>query len=282
MSIFYDIKENIKDSLLGKKAYAVWYYLGQQWDNYTLSKYEKLGYSKEIRKYKNIATGKRCFIIGNGPSLRLSDLELLKEEDSFAANRIYGAFEKTNWIPTYYFCQDGSVMSDIIDDINLITKKTSNIFFNYLGYKETERPLLCAENIYYFYASWRQGKCGEILFSNDCARYIGASMTVVYAMIQFAVYMGYQEIYLLGVDHNYAQNVDGTVQESSYADFIKKKDLSDYNLPHLDISTLAFIEARKYCEEHNVKIYNATRGGKLEVFERVDLEEILSVKGNYL
>ena len=35
--------------------------------------------------------------------------------------------------------------------------------------------------------------------------------------------------------------------------------------------------ARKYCDEHNVAIYNATRGGKLEVFERVNFDDIVGV-----
>lgn len=277
MNTFYEIKERIKGSFLGEKIYAVWYGIGRQWDNFVLKKYENAGYSEQIRSYKNNAVGKRCFIIGNGPSLRLSDLEQLEGEDTFAANRIYGAFEKIDWHPTYYWCQDSSVMRDIIDDIDKIEKKVPNIFLNYLGFLETKLPLIYRENVHYFYASWRQGKCGEITFSTDCERYIGASMTVVYAMIQFAVYMGYREIYLLGIDHNYSQANDGTIQDTSYAEFIAKKDLSQYNLPHLDMSTRAYVEARKYCDNHNIKIYNATRGGKLEVFERVDFEKILKI-----
>ena len=32
--------------------------------------------------------------------------------------------------------------------------------------------------------------------------------------------------------------------------------------------------AKEYAERHEIKIYNATRGGKLEVFERVDFDSL--------
>lgn len=35
------------------------------------------------------------------------------------------------------------------------------------------------------------------------------------------------------------------------------------------------MEAKQYADTHGVRIFNATRGGKLDVFERVDLDEIL-------
>ena len=31
---------------------------------------------------------------------------------------------------------------------------------------------------------------------------------------------------------------------------------------------------KKYAQEHGIKIQNATRGGKLEIFERVNLDDL--------
>ena len=61
---------------------------------------KKYHYSDQIRKYKDIGKGKRCFVIGNGPSLKVSDLERIKNEDCFAANRIFKIFPNTTWRPT--------------------------------------------------------------------------------------------------------------------------------------------------------------------------------------
>ena len=60
--------------------------------------------SVKLKKYKDIHKGKRCFIIGNGPSLQMSDLEILykNKEICFGVNRIFLGFNDTEWRPDYY------------------------------------------------------------------------------------------------------------------------------------------------------------------------------------
>ena len=67
--------------------------------------FEKTAYGRELENLKNIQEGKRCFLIGNGPSLRAEDLTCLYEhgEICFAFNRIYNIFEQTPWRPTMIF-----------------------------------------------------------------------------------------------------------------------------------------------------------------------------------
>ena len=57
--------------------------------------------SVKLKKYKDIHKGKRCFIIGNGPSLQMSDLEILykNKEICFGVNRIFLGFKDTEWRP---------------------------------------------------------------------------------------------------------------------------------------------------------------------------------------
>ena len=50
---------------------------------------------RKLRKLKNKYKGKRCFIMGNGPSLKAEDLELLKDEYCFGQNKIYKIFPQT-------------------------------------------------------------------------------------------------------------------------------------------------------------------------------------------
>ena len=73
-------------------------------------------FSQRIEKLKNINQGKRCFIIGNGPSLKIEDLNALVDEDCFACNRIYGLYDKTKWRPKYYCSQDEKVLEMCIRD----------------------------------------------------------------------------------------------------------------------------------------------------------------------
>lgn len=57
---------------------------------------------EQIKKYKDIHQRERCFIVATGPSLTLSDLEVLKNEYTFGMNSIVKLFDKTDWRPTYY------------------------------------------------------------------------------------------------------------------------------------------------------------------------------------
>ena len=66
--------------------------------------------AEALKQFQNIHIGERCFIVGNGPSLRCEDLDMLKQEITFGSNYIYKIFNKTDWRPTYYFNSDNMVL----------------------------------------------------------------------------------------------------------------------------------------------------------------------------
>lgn len=76
---------------------------------------------------RNRYLGQRCFVLGNGPSLTVSDLELLKDEVTFAANKIYLCFGETNWRPTFYSVEDLLVAQNCRAEI-LAVDRTTKIF----------------------------------------------------------------------------------------------------------------------------------------------------------
>ncbi len=47
---------------------------------------------RQLAALKDIHRGERCFIIGNGPSLKQTDLSRLKDEFTFGMNRFYLMF----------------------------------------------------------------------------------------------------------------------------------------------------------------------------------------------
>ena len=81
----------------------------------------------KIRKFRDNYRGKRCFIVGNGPSLNERDLELIKDEYSFATNRIYNIFNKTAWRPTFYVCVDPIQLAENIADIKSMSNTVNFI-----------------------------------------------------------------------------------------------------------------------------------------------------------
>lgn len=228
-----------------------------------------------LKNLKNKHLSKRCFIIGNGPSLKAEDLDKLKNEITFGFNRIYYIFNKTDWRPTYYCCQDDKTIFKSKEEINKL--KIENKFFpinfpwDYKIYFNKAKYYILKQ------VDWNV----DPNFSEDIIKGIYWGQTVAYTAIQLAVYMGIKEIYLLGVDHSFSkmENEKGEIViDETLKDYFCEKyntDKEDLYIPSIEVSTKAFISAKKYADDHNIKIYNATRGGKLEVFERVGFDNII-------
>lgn len=238
---------------------------------YYKKKSKELETVEKIESISNLGHGKRCFIIGNGPSLDISDLEKLVDEDTFATNEIYRIFPKTTWRPTYYLVKDRYSKTDGKDIDHLDVK---HIFVGdyYLRYHEVNRKdIICLHEHYTLNER-------EIPFSTDLKKCFYSSSTVTYGLMQIAAYMGYSEVYLLGLDHNYSFEFDkkGNVINTgtSKAHFFKDEVPEDI-IANTYGMTRAYESFKKYASEHGIVVKNATRGGKLEVFERIDFDSLV-------
>ncbi len=61
--------------------------------------------------------GQRCFIIGNGPSLKQTDLTKLKDEFTFGMNRIYLLFPELGFNTTYFVSINDLVIEQCAQEI---------------------------------------------------------------------------------------------------------------------------------------------------------------------
>lgn len=233
---------------------------------------------KALKQLKNIHAGEKCVIVGNGPSLCAADLDVLEQKNiiSFAFNRIFYIFSQTEWRPTYYISQDEKMLSGCADNVELISAKIKFIPAEIKWYYGID-----IKGIQMFHIDNREVD-GFPYFSEDIAKKIFNSKTVVYTAIQIAAYMGIREIYLIGVDHHFHTSVNSQgeiVIDPNAKDYFCNEyntDKEKLYVPNTDKSTLTFVAAKKYCDTHGIKIYNATRGGKLEVFPRVDFDSVFS------
>ena len=244
----------------------------------------KKRYKDMMKSYHNKYKGKRCFIIGNGPSLNKTALNLLENEYTFGVNGIFYKYDEMGFKPTFYVVEDRHVVADNVDRIKAIafSKKFfpemyrdqindngSTIFFNTdLGFYQKAHPYFCKPR-----------------FSLDCSEVVYAGQTVTYMNLQLAFYMGFDEVYLIGMDFSYKlpweTEQDGHTIVSKGDDpnhfhpdyFGKGKKWHD---PKLENCLLVYKHAKKIYEEHGRKIYNATIGGKLELFERVSFSSLFS------
>lgn len=224
-------------------------------------------YNPAIEKFHNIHQGQRCFIVATGPSLRMEDLDSLKQNKviCISMNSIFYAFGKTDWRPDYYVMSDYrgfSLYKDLLDSLPIKYKFLSDN-------SELFWKIPHEENIYCYHQHYEY--CFDRLpkFSDNFSLRSYSGATVTYTCLQLAVYMGFTEIYLLGVDFSYGENESN----KEYSHFYKEKEAADA-VGFAKHVRLAYEAASTYTQKHGIRVYNATRGGKLEIFERVDFDSI--------
>ena len=236
---------------------------------------------KRLAGFHNSHLGERCFIIGNGPSLTTEDLEKLRGECTFAANRIYEIFDKTDWRPTFYIAIDPDFLD--LEWKHLNKYDMENMFLAIREQQTTSFPKERTIRIFE-YAKFRINKWNDrtAVVSEDVSDFFSIGYTVTFTAIQLAIYMGFKEIYLLGVDFNYSVVRDKrgkVIRNDSVKDYFSGK---KYATTVLNYQSALHSDqvARAYCDAHGITIRNATRGGKLEVFERESLDEVLDAPLN--
>jgi FkbM family methyltransferase len=234
---------------------------------------------RELREqYKN---KERCFVIGNGPSLNQTDLSMLKDEITFAVNGFFLKVPDLNWTPTFYVVEDHLVAEDRQVWINKF-KGPTKLFPVYLAYCLDE-----GEDTIFFNHQPRISYPHGFDFSTDAEKVTYTGCTVTNTCLQLASYLGFKEIYLIGVDASYAIPSDAD-QGGKYGVGILDMKSDDPNHfhpdyfgkgfrwhdPQVDKMLEAYQEARKVTDTLGQRIINATIGGKLEVFERRKFSDI--------
>lgn len=234
-------------------------------------------YHPELAKYKDIHKGKRCFVIGNGPSLRIEDLDKLYAhgEICFGFNKIYRVYDKTKWRADYLGFSDDTIMEDCKEEISELSKRYTILLTD--AFQRTFGTFF--ENGIYAHEIMESYYPNMPRFSMDVRFGTFWGGTSVYEVgLQWAVYMGFAKIYLLGVDCFYQGKTVGDKKNYFLDNYCEewekgmfKLEISDMVVPMMKTS---FESAELYSRRHGFRIFNATRGGKLEAFERVDFDSL--------
>ncbi len=256
---------------------------------------EFTGEVEEIKKLRDIHKNERCFLIGNGPSLCVEDLDKLKNETTFACNSIYALFPYTEWRPTYYVATD-TIQTEILSReriIGEISQQVKSCFLSFSAFEKINKHFDENNRIRFLNCVWGVLKKDNVLkvrLSDEIDKRVYTVGTVMYVMMQIALYMGFSEIYLLGVDMSFSveQKANGEMKNNDVVDHqdIIEQEEKRFSIPLLkerfglqylgliDNQIAAYSMANEYAKKNSIKIYNATRGGKLEVFERVNFDTI--------
>jgi hypothetical protein len=218
-----------------------------------------------LRRYENTHTGERCFIIGNGPSLRQTDLLKLRHEYTFGLNRIYLLFPELGFSTSYLVAVNDLVLEQCAGEMECLPLPK---FFTWRSRHWFRRDL----SLTYIDTDFT----GEEDFSASLTGRIFEGYTVTYVALQLAFHMGFNEAILVGVDHNFV-----TQGIANQAIISQGDDLNHFTsnyfgkgfkwqLPDLAGSERAYILARDAYAKAGRRVVDATIGGKLVIFPKVE------------
>lgn len=227
----------------------------------------------QLKQFKDIHKGERCFIVATGPSLTIEDIEKLKGEICWTCNSGINLFDKTDWRPKYYAIADGRVFEKVKEKLN--PKDFGFAFYNDKDIEWTGENVLPLP-VYVSYVLSEEARAVlpkwalRKRMSNDISQKVYMGDNITFVIMQICMYMGFSEIYLLGCDCNYS----GAKSHSSLTDYKDAEKL----YKSADAVYRGMIDdhkcAKKIAGKRGVRIYNATRGGMLEVYPRVNLDKI--------
>jgi hypothetical protein len=214
------------------------------------------------QKYHNIHEGQTGVIIGNGPSLRSVDRQLLYDHFTFGTNRCY---LPGGYIPDYYCVVNNLLIEQFHKEIAAIGGPCREKFvkMQYANLIPGSRPIRSIT---------------PHVFSTNPADGLYEGYTVSYVCMQLAYWMGFSAILLVGCDHNYKQKGKPNERQKMEADdnnhFSKEYFKgAEWNLADTARMEEAYGFAREAYEKVGKRIINLTPNTKLQVFEREDIRE---------
>jgi uncharacterized Rossmann fold enzyme len=224
---------------------------------------------RKLHRLENIHKDKRCFIIGNGPSLRQTDLGRLRDEYTFGLNRIYLLFPELGFSTTYLVSVNDLVLEQCaIEMQRLAMPKFLTWRARYLFRNDTYVTFLDTDFT------------GEENFCPMITGRIFEGFTVTYVALQLAYHMGFKQVILVGVDHNFV--TQGAANQAIISQGDDPNHFAPnyfgkgfkWQLPDLVGSERAYIMARGAYSKADREILDATIGGKLSIFPKVNYDSL--------
>jgi len=221
-----------------------------------------------IASLKNIHHGQRAFIIGNGPSLKNTDLKKLKTEYTFGMNRFYLMFPELGFLTTYFVLVNDLVIEQCAGEIRSLSIP------RFISWR-ARRFIQPVDDLSFLYTTYSGPK-----FAQDVRGRVWEGATVTYVALQLAFHMGFEQVILIGVDHNFETKgepnktiVSGGDDPDHFHPAYFGKGFR-WQLPDLETSEFAYHMARKAYTRAGRQVLDATVGGRLDVFPKVPYDSL--------
>lgn len=250
---------------------------------------------KKNSKFHRIHEGKRIFILCCGPSIKDMNLSILQNEFTMDVSSFYLHKDISNIKPKYHCSTEFIYTSKLSKDsvVRYMRELEDTLgdvqYFFSLQEKDLieKHGLFQNKRVNYFYF---KHFCKSFYEDIDLCSAIMPVHSVPVLCIELAVYMGFKEIYLLGAEHD-------SILTNQYLYFYEKKDsVFEYTDISVDATGKLSIDfsasltdtyflwedykiVKRIAEEKGIKIYNATIGGILDLFDRVEFDSLFNGNG---
>jgi len=254
---------------------VAWYalYRAGQWPAATFHPWRRASLS-QLAALKDAHHGERCFIVGNGPSLKHTDLSRLRYEYTFGMNRIYLLFPQLGFTTTYYLSVNDLVIEQCAADILALPVP------KFLSWRARDliQPALMTSGgfsadrrLIFLHTTYTGPR-----FTLDARQRMWEGATVTYIALQLAFHMGFKQVILIGVDHDFKTSGKPNTTVVSQGDDPDHFDRNYFGkgfrwqLPDLETSERSYRMARLAYADAGREVVDATVGGKLTVFPKVE------------
>jgi len=236
----------------------------------------------------NAYLGKRCFILGTGPSIKKQNLLPLREEICIAVSNFFVHPDYDHISPRFHCIAPHhppiteEAWQKWVGEIAVKTRDSTLLF----GLSDLERnrhvERLSTRNQHYLNF---EGTLSGIATSGiSLSRALPPVQSVTVMALYVAIYLGFSKIYLLGCDHDAITHLHTSshfYDESEHAmvrSGYNENFQADFEACCRDYIQLwqQYKTINNYCAGRQVQIYNATPSSYLDVFPRVLFDDVLA------
>ncbi len=225
-----------------------------------------------LAEWKDKCRGQRAVIIGNGPSLNQTDLSKLRNEFTFGLNRIYLMFPKLGFSTSCLVSVNDLVIEQSLQEMMELSIPR---FFSWRSRRFFPASSPLSSLPVFLYTTYESPR-----FAQDARGRLWEGATVTNVALQLAYHMGFQQVILIGVDHNFTSKGEANKTVVSQGDdpnhfspgYFGKG--FRWQVPDLDTSEVGYRMARAAYEKAGREVLDATVGGKLTVFPKVDYNSV--------
>ena len=240
------------------------------------------------RIFKDCHRGKRAFVIGTGPSLQGQNISSLGSEITYVMSAFWKHESTKNWQPTYYCLSDPIYFDGSEQMRSFFRSLNEHIYDSTFFVPAFGRPVVREQKLLPEDKTYWLSFAGEFnTFTGSAIDFTGSipsAMSVSQLCLMAAIYMGCSPIYLLGLDHDWLAHRNELQHfYQGYAGLEShpavKPSLSDHSyritMEAVLIVWKGYEVLKELAHRKGITILNATNGGFLDVFDRVDYRELI-------